>query len=318
MKARFKYFNLSTKIRFCGAFFFYALAAFSRLPLGKPPAVPALFSLGGLVLLGPPLWLLAAQNFSSRSTGKEDWQNVSMKEVDRLASRIRKVRQARIPPWYGVHLGIITTLLGGFTLIVAGGLAGTEGIFLLTALYLIFFPWLWFARINKWYPQDLARKLNTFAPVLNCLLETPDKKGGPWDGFKIRPMFRFDKDQDGRKIPEDIRVMLGPPQNRALGVLAELVGVQFQLSFNQGPNGKVPYMYAVFITMGKGTLWQRLGAMNYPGYVVEKDSSTGEGEYSAVVLRLNTKSRSDGYHSREEDIRTLIGHVKDALGKISP
>jgi hypothetical protein len=235
-----------------------------------------------------------------------------VKEVDRLAGRLRRAKQLRIPLWYDIQLGIIITPLAGFALCVMGGLAGAEGAFLLTALYLVFFPSLWFARIKKRYPRDLAEKLHAFTPVLNNPAETPEKKDSPWNGYKVTPMILFDRDNEGGKTPRDIRVMLEPPKNKT----PELAGVQFQITFNRGPRGKVPYMYAVFITRGKGQLWQRLGDLEYPGYTVEKESSPEQEEYGAVVLRLHTTSRRDGYHTREEDIKTLISRVKETLEKI--
>ena len=118
-------------------------------------------------------------------------------------------------------------------------------------------------------------------------------------------------------MPSDIRLMLAPVDSAARELRDELLGVQFQITYNNGEHGRVPYVYAVFITKGQGKIWQSLKGISYANWVTESGSSTeGNTVYGTVVLRQNTGRRSDGYHTRESDVRELIGNVAKALEKI--
>jgi hypothetical protein len=94
----------------------------------------------------------------------------------------------------------------------------------------------------------------------------------------------------------------------------QLLGVQFQITYNKGESGKVPYVYAVFITKGKGIIWETLKDIRYARWVTEPGSSKdGDQVYGTVVLRLNTNIRSDGYHTKENDVLELFDNVAKAL-----
>ena len=67
-----------------------------------------------------------------------------------------------------------------------------------------------------------------------------------------------------------------------------------------------------------GKIWQTLKNVSADGYVTEAGSSGEGGEvYGTVVFRLDTKSRKDGYHTNESDVKKLLALVVRALEKIN-
>ncbi|MDR2048348.1 MAG: hypothetical protein LBP69_02735 [Treponema sp.] len=302
MNARFSFFGLGFSSRFAISAFFYTAAAalYFTVPAGYP------FRFFVPVLCAVPLLFLKAKNFSNRPAdlGKEEWKPVTMKEIDRLADRVRRVKKTRTGSG-----AVILTALFLFALLFFGLLSGFSACFFLAGLYLIFVPWLWFARVESWYPKRLSAKLEIFLTVLNYPF-------GP--AYRVIPMLRFDEDKQGRRIPEDIQVMVEPGEGRTSPGAGTkpggLVGVQFQLVFNNGPNGEVPYMYAVFITRGCNSLWKALVRKTFYGFVTEVDTDSIS-EFGTVILRLDTESRSDGYKTDEEDVEQLIKNVIKALEK---
>jgi hypothetical protein len=297
MKVRFSFFGLGFGARFAVSALCYAAAVALQIML---PA-GLVFRFLVLVLCALPLLFLKAKNFSNRpeDLGREEWKPVTMKEIDRLANRMRTVKLVKVGAFYGKSFALAGLVFLPFTAILLSTLFGS-GVFFFAELVLFFLPLLWFARVDKWYPVELSDKLRALASVL----EYP-----AGSSYKIVPMLRFDEDKLGRKIPEDIKVMVElrqkPPKKTD-----ELVGVQFQAAINSGPNGKVPYVYAVFITRGSGPVWKALSQTRFFRWITEADS---EEEFGTVVLRLNTESRGDGYHTKSHDIEELTGHVFKVL-----
>jgi hypothetical protein len=306
VKPAFSHTRLSEGARFTLAFILYGAAALLQLflfPGNGAFSVPVRF--GGILLILIPLWFLKARNFSNKpkDQGKEDWKAVTMTELDRLADRIRTIKKVKIPFIYTANFAVLSILL----IILIFGVSvwgfGLGAAFAALDICLLFIPWFWFARVDRWYPLELAEKLDLYHPVITASLP---------DSVEVSPMLRFDEDEKGDKIPEDIKIML-----RVKNGPEDLLGAQFQLGYNDGPNGKVPYMYAVFITRGRGKIWQTIGKARFPHYALEADASPGEaGEYGTVVLRLDPDSRADGYHTKPEAVAELAGHVAGILGKI--
>jgi len=315
------------RARFIIAFFFYALVALLQVLLVRGENLPvAALRFAGLGLLIVPLWFLKTRNFSSKPTenkapGKKAprgrapqgsdsnqngaWMPAALTEVDRLRERLRSVRKVKIPFIHSKYFGILITFLFFFFFIFFAALvAGAVGFFVAIDLYLIFFPFLWFARLEKWLPA-IADKIDVFGPVLKA--ELPKK-------LQLSPMLFFD---ENTHIPSDVRFMIAPALSVSQDLRDELLGAQIQLTYNNGPNGKVPYVYAVFITKGKGKIWQSLKNTKSAGFITEPGSSTeGAAVYGTVVLRLDTVSRSDGYHTRGKDVEQLLNLIVSALEKV--
>jgi hypothetical protein len=301
MQVRFSFFGMGILSRFAVSVFCYAAAAALQI------VVPAGHSFRFFVpvLCAVPLLFLKAQNFSNRPAdlGKEEWKPVTMKEIDRLADRVRKVKKVKT----GGHSGAATvTVFFLFAVLFFGLLSGFSACFFIAGLYLILVPWLWFAGVEGWYPRQLSEKLEIFLTVLTYPFGS---------AYRVVPMLRFDEDKQGRRIPEDIQVMVEPQSSAAAKPGAkpnDLVGVQFQMAINNGPNGEVPYVYAVFITRGRNSLWKALVRETFYGFVTEADTDSGS-EFGTVILRLDTESRSDGYQTYEDDVKQLVKNVIKAL-----
>ncbi|HEY9055438.1 MAG TPA: hypothetical protein VIO60_11535 [Rectinemataceae bacterium] len=251
-----------------------------------------------VIILG---WLpLALRRLSTKpaDTGLEEWRPVSMAEVDRLADALRlsKKTKARLA---GGSLGSVA--LSIFLLVLAVlGMAGGRGWGLLALdSFLFSFPALFFGRPAIFVPKALDLKMPCFQAVFEAKAR---------DNLVLTPYFRFDKDKEGRDIPEDMRLML-EPKHKPL----DFVGVQLQAAVNKGPNGEVPYLYAVFLTKGKGPSYSRLSSLRLPGYVVE---AGGDGEYGSLVLRQQTSG--GGYATKPADCERLYQAVGRGLALLEP
>ena len=333
MKVEFLHTSLSLRARFVIAFFVYAFVALLQvLPVISGNVSEALIALAGSGLLIIPLWFLRARSFSNKPvpakvskkagtkkgvTKKEGiWRPVTMTDLDRLRARIAATKKAKIPALYSGAPGALITFLYFFALIVGGAIFGAVGFFALVDLYLVFFPYMWFAQISKWYPE-IGSKIDILAPILDA--ELPDNIRGK---FQFSPMIFFidsigSTDEGGDQMPSDVRLMLSPADSAPQELRDELLGVQFQITYNNGERGRVPYVYAVFITKGQGKIWQSLKDIRYSRWITGPGSSTeGNVVYGTVVLRLNTECRSDGYHTYASDVRELLGNVVKALEKI--
>ena len=119
----------------------------------------------------------------------------------------------------------------------------------------------------------------------------------------VTPYLRLDKDKKGREIPEDVRLMLEPRRKPA-----DFVGIQIQVAINNGANGAVPYMYAVFLGKGKNNSFRALEKMNYGNYIKEPG---GDEEYGYIVIRQ--KTGGGGYHTTTGNCINLYNTVKAKL-----
>ncbi len=301
MKPVFSYTTLSWKSRFVLAAAVYAAVSLLQFFAADSAAVRWFAA----VILCIPLFFLSAKHFSSKpdDTGKEEWRPVTMKEMDRLTSRINKIRKAKLPFIYSRTAGIMTAFIAVLSAVfnLFAGSAATA--FIIIDIYLIFIPVLWFASIKKWYPAAMSRKIREFNIVLTRAYPQT---------VKLVPYLRFDENRNGEKIPEDFKITIEP-----LKKPADFIGIQFQLTYNEGPNGQVPYMYAVCICKDCGESWEKLKKIRARDFLTETSSSTEDGvRYGIVVFRLDTECRSDGYRTRDADIERLVDIAVKAIGEL--
>ncbi len=170
--------------------------------------------------------------------------------------------------------------------------SGFLGVFALDAAVLLL-PLLFSGNVRLWTPQELAFKMRCF----DAIVGSEPTEGGD---IIITPYLRLDKDKEGRRIPEDIRLMVEPRRKPS-----DFMGVQFQVAVNKGPNGNVPYMYGVFLCRGKTGTCSWIEAQEFPGMVSEPGSDK---EYGYVVVRQKTSGT--GYHTTDSDVKRLYGMVK--------
>jgi hypothetical protein len=263
-QTEFRLFNLSLPARLLVTGTCYAAAV----------AVQLTYSVGYGLLVAMLGWLpllLASATNKPKDLGLEDWRPVPIAEVDRLDDGLRQSLDLRKKTRDRIGMAAVGWL---FILVIAlraataftdredVWLAGLDAVFFL-------FPGLFFGSVDVFAPPDIEGKMGCFRTFLSRTLP---------ESLVVSPYVRFDKDKSGAEIPEDLRLMLElkrPP--------ADLVGVQIQATINTGPNGRVPYLYAVVLTRGKsGSSYQAAAQLEIPRYVVERG---GDGDYGTVVIR---------------------------------
>lgn len=261
--------------------------------------------LSGSALPGVPVmvaaWLLLALKPATnkpRDKGLEEWRAVSDAEVTRIADNMGQSKKLRARLAGPAALKALALLGIGAAGLVAAAFSPRLGMAALDAcLFLV--PGFFFGRVSVHVPYDFDMKLSGFLSVMD--VPRPE-------GYALTPYLRFDKDEEGRDVPEDLRFMLEPRRKPA-----DLVGVQFQSSINKGANGDVPYMYAVVLTKGKGgAAYQAFKTMRARGFEVEPG---GDDEYGTVVVRQETDN--GGYHTTDDDCAALAELMVKALGKVA-
>jgi hypothetical protein len=292
---RFLKLGLASRLVLAGALFAAGIAL--ELVLVDAPFLPGIL----VVAAGWfPLMLKKASN-KPDDQGLEEWRPVPLSEVDRLRDGLAqsaKLRKKTRSVATGAALGIgIPAFLA--LVVVTTILERRDIYFVGVNAIVLLAPALFFGRVKVFTPSEIAMKMPCFHAVL---AEEPP------EGIAIAPYIRFDKDRSGADCPEDLRLMLElkrPP--------ADLVGIQLQAAVNSGPNGAVPYMYAVVLTKGKdGPSYKTAERVSRNGYVVE---AGGDGDYGTVVVRQETGG--GGYETSRDDCRKLLGLCVDLLGKIA-
>ena len=274
MQSDFRFFNLGLGARLIVAASCFAAAVEIQI------AYSTFFGLAIAALGWLPLMLRGASN-KPDDRGLEEWRPAPISEIDRLDDGLRQSRDLRKKTrnWAkGLGLGFGIPLLIALRAVTAVTdredywLAGLD-----VAFFLV--PAIFFGRINVFAPPAIDMKMPCFRAFLSEKLP---------EAMVVAPYVRFDKDKSGADIPEDLRLLVEfkrPP--------ADLVGVQIQAAINCGPNGNVPYMYAVVLTKGKaGRSYKTAEQLQIPDYVVD---AGGDGDYGTVVIR------QEGYETSPDD-----------------
>lgn len=295
MQDYFRYFKLGAASRMALAAGLFAVGIALELSLKASPLPGFLVLMAGWL----PLMLKKATN-KPDDQGLEEWRPVPMSEVDRLDDGIRasiKLRAKTISWSAGVGLGLgVPALIASLFASMATGRSDIA--FVAANVAALFVPALLFGRIKVFTPGTIAMKMPSFRAALSVRLP---------EGVNVSPYIRFDKDASGGDVPEDLRFMIElkrPP--------ADLVGIQVQAAINKGPNGAVPYLYAVVLTKGKaGPSYRTARGARIDGFEVEPG---GEGEYGTVVIRQSTEG--GGYYTSPDDCRELVGACAALLQRI--
>jgi hypothetical protein len=288
MDYEFKRFSLDAGPRIVLSAGLYAAAVLLQflLPWGIFPGF--LLILAGWL----PLGLKPISNKPS-DKGLEEWRPVSMTEVDRLADTLRQSKKLLASTSLGIAGRVLFPIAATSVIFMLMFIQPSAAILVAdAALFLV--PAFYFGKIKAFVPKLLSLKMPCFQALLTQDLPK---------GLILTPYLRFDKDAGGKDVPEDIRLLLEHSRKND-----DFVGVQFQAAVNKGPSGEVPYMYAVFLTRGKGDSFSRLERISLRGYEVE---SGGEGDYGSIVLRQKTSGT--GYATKPSDCAALWNHVLDVL-----
>jgi hypothetical protein len=263
------------------------------LPIGSGLLGVALMSSGGL--------FVSARHYRNKPAdiGLEDWRPASMTEFNRILANLERTKKARLPLLYrrGCGVAVIVAIL--FVALVSLATQWRIVSRFLVAAAALSYPLLLTGHVRLWTPKELKMRMEAFRPVAAAAEKTDTL------GLVVTPYLRLDKDKEGREIPEDVRLLIEPRRKPD-----DFVGVQFQVTVNNGPNGAVPYMYAVFLCRGTGGSYTRFSALEVDGFEIEPGSDT---EYGFVVLRQETSA--GGYHTRPEDCVKLLEVVTRALAE---
>ena len=301
MKPAFLFSTLSRKSRFIIAAGIYIAAALFQLPAAN--SVAARFF--AAIILFIPLLFLAVKNFSLKPSarGGGEWLAAELKDIDRLTARIQKIKKIKIPFIYQTAFGVLISFAALIIAVIAFAANKSNVAFVIVDVYLIAVPALWFARIRKWYPAALAAKIKELAPAISY--QYPSL-------IILVPSMFFAENDRGEKIPTDLKLSLEKKEK-----VNDFISILFHLSYNQGPNGRVPYVYAACVCEGCGKSWNTLKRLEEPKFITEASSSIENGvTYGVVTYRLDTNSRPDAYRTTEADILKLIGFAVSALERL--
>lgn len=298
MKKIFAFFNLSLQSRIIITAALYAVCVLIQILSGFAPA--------GLVLLIPAWLLLAMKNIKNKpdDQGLENWRPVGSAEIHRIADTLSQTKklQRQIS---GPGCLLIFGWFGSFILAVLFRFFADYSVFSHISLAFLDFglftvPAVLSGNVHLFMPYELNMKMDHFLPLMNESLPP---------GYILTPYVRFDEDKEKKEIPEDLRCMLELKRKPEA-----LVGVQLQIAINKGPNGNVPYMYAVVLMRGRSSqLYRTFASISVAGYEIEPG---GDDQYGTVVIRQKTSGT--GYHTKADDCRRLFAIVLKALQQIVP
>ncbi len=288
MDHEFSALKLSTPARLVLAAGLFALGALLQLLTGWG-LVPGFVA---IVLGYIPLLLKPITN-KPADQGLEEWRAVSMAEVDKLADTLRESKAA-----FGRSAGgsaLMAMIFAAVAVFAALFIAVNPSVSLIIADGLLFaVPAMFFGRVKAFVPKILALKMPCFQAVF--AEKTPES-------IVVTPYLRFDKDEKGGDVPEDIRLMVEPKRKSE-----DFVGIQMQAAINKGPSAELPYLYAVILTKGKGESYRRFRGLSIDGYEVE---AGGDDAYGSIVVRQSTSGT--GYATKPSDCARLYGLVCDIL-----
>ena len=292
MDVQFKRFKLGVSSRLTIAACCYAASILVQVQFGFLPGL--IFIFAGWMFLG-----IKPTTNKPKDQGLEEWRAVSDSEITRIADNLKASKKIR-----AVIVGRkALRILGSFGLVFLVFLLAPVSLGVSMAVFnfaLFSVPAFFFGKVSIFVPADLDLKISGFMTLLNAS-RPPDQV--------LTPYLRFDKDEEGRDVPEDIRFMLEPKRKPD-----DLVGIQFQSSINNGANGKVPYMYAVVLCRGKtGPTYEYFSRLSSRTFIVEPG---GDSDYGTVVVRQ--KTGGTGYHTRNADCQRLFEHMAGALAKAVP
>lgn len=292
MEKDFRFFDLALPARLVAAGGLYALGACLELFLRLPLAVGAVFAVLGWAIL-----MLRRASNRPDDQGLEEWRPVTMAEIDRLDDGLRQSRKLKAKMFSPQALLMGLVVIPLLLVLWVAGLA-TDRVdlsFLVVHAALFSVPALFFGGVSVYQPADIALKMPCFRAITAEAVP---------DGLVLAPYLRFDKDKKGGDVPEDLRFLLEKKRSPA-----DLVGIQLQAAINKGPNGAVPYLYAVVLTKGKsGASHAAAARFRSSGFEVE---AGGDDDYGTVVIRQKTSGK--GYCTEPEDCERLFSLCKNLL-----
>lgn len=245
--------------------------------------------------------IISAKNYTNKPSdiGLEDWKPVSENEFTRIKTNLQLTKEIKFPFYFKMGCGGSLLIFFFFSIFIVFVFEAFRMFLLVLDIMIILFPPFMTGIVKIWTPYDLKLKMDRFTVIMDKTKEDKD--------IVITPYLRLDKDKKGREIPEDIRIMIEPRRKPD-----DFVGIQFQVAINNGPNGSVPYMYAVYLCKGKGKSFNTLNNTYFGPYIKE---AGGDEEYGTIVVRQETSG--GGYHTSNSNCVSLYEIVKSKLSDMS-
>lgn len=256
----------------------------------------------GLAVFVPGMLLVWAKNFRNKpmDLGFEDWQPATAAEFERILNNLSASKKTKYSALQrrgpGLTLVVVCVMVSFF---LGGRTNGGVLPLALLDLGVLLVPFAFGGNVYLWTPLELAHRMASLQTVI-----AEEGEGG---SVVVTPYLRLDKDKEGRQIPEDVRLMIEPRRKPE-----DFLGVQLQVALNKGPNGTVPYLYAVFLCRGKGATYNKVTALDFDDLVTEPG---GDDEYGYVVVRQPTGG--GGYHTTPAQCRRLYTLVRRKLMEIA-
>lgn len=293
-----KKFNINSYIpRLVFSFFIYLAAFFLYTAFGFFPA-----KLAACFMIVIPLFLLYFPGVSTKpdDRGEENWQPVTMKEVDNIILMSKNLKSVKIPFFYNPLIMIPFFIILIIFFIFLYFISGIKiNLFYILLPLSAFVPFLFFGGIHKWVPVKLLKTVEVFKPVYQANIP---------DNFKLIPYIRFDRDKDGKSVPEDIKFVYEPVRE-----IKGFNSVQFLLTWNRGRDREVPYLYGVML-FEDSTLRYKICDV-HSDFICESADSENNGSFFPLVIRQNTSG--NGYHTNKDDVHRLVSYVIMLLHTLS-
>lgn len=292
MNTDFRFYKLGFSVRLLLVAALYILTAFLQVwaTKGILAYIP--------VIIAWTFLLINPETNKPKDQGLEEWRPVSNKDITRIFDSIIESKKLRSRLGRSRTSGVFFMILCGILAFFASR-SDTDISLLWINLGLFCAPGFFFGKVSIHIPPEL----DSVMPCFSAIFQVPV----PTD-LKLTPYLRFDKDDKGLDVPENMRCMLEPKRKPD-----DLIGVQFQVALNNGPNGKVPYMYAVAITRGaSGISFREISAFSNKKYHVEVKK---DGEYGTVVIRQTTTG--GGYQTTPRNCEDLYKIVLKILLDLS-
>jgi hypothetical protein len=274
-------------------------------------------------VVGAPLWLTGLILMVARNTRNMErapvisrwegpvrpksaphWVMAAPKELRKIRRKLNQIAALPKNPLNGPSATGIITLAGLVMAFLAFNflsmpawlwLGEAWGILFMeiTLLLVLFFTTL----ANARKPDFGKKKLELMEQVLDRVQQHWEKADP-----RVNPMLQLEKTGEERSTPTDLKLCI-----RFANAPEDFIGVHVQITFNQGPNGEVPYLYCVVLAKAG---FQPLADFRPSGKAGDTLETGRDGDINYLVVR-QTANDSGGYRTSESDVNRLLDRAME-------